>query len=396
MSQAHPLTCTFEPQDTWFFREARPHGSVGSSELGSVFPPPVRTLLGALRTLIGDAWFARHGGNWRGFRNNADLQAIIGFGDDLGLLCATGPFLCRHGQRLYPAPANLMAREQGGQVHHFLLDLAAPVHCDLGYVHLPGFPAQVAGLPDLAGSKPAEDCWLTEQGLHAVLSGRAPAASDVLHASQLFAEEPRLGIGRDNQRSAVQEGLLYQTRHLRLQTGVSVQLQLHGLQDASLLPTQTTVRLGGEGRMAGLHVETAPAAPLPQPAGNKQAAALALYALTPMLCDDELPAGIPAGFTPAQHAGADVWEGHLGELPIRILAVACGRPLREGGWDMARHRARAVHSLLTPGSVLYVQGTNGATPNSQALQSALATLPDACGRGLFAAGRLPTSTTFQG
>ena len=38
-----PLICHFEPLDTWFFREARPHGSMGNSELGSQFPPPVRT-----------------------------------------------------------------------------------------------------------------------------------------------------------------------------------------------------------------------------------------------------------------------------------------------------------------------------------------------------------------
>ena len=55
-----PLICRFTPLDTWFFRESRPHGSIGSSELGSVFPPPVRTLLGALRTLIGDTWLQRN------------------------------------------------------------------------------------------------------------------------------------------------------------------------------------------------------------------------------------------------------------------------------------------------------------------------------------------------
>ena len=65
-----PLICHFEPLDTWFFRQARPHGSMGNSELGSQFPPPVRTLLGALRTAIGDAWFARHGGDWRGLADN--------------------------------------------------------------------------------------------------------------------------------------------------------------------------------------------------------------------------------------------------------------------------------------------------------------------------------------
>ena len=33
---ASPLICHFTPFDTWFFRESRPHGSVGASELGSI------------------------------------------------------------------------------------------------------------------------------------------------------------------------------------------------------------------------------------------------------------------------------------------------------------------------------------------------------------------------
>jgi CRISPR-associated protein Cmr3 len=394
MSQTHSITCHFAALDTWFFREARPHGSVGSSELASVFPPPLRTLLGALRTLIGDSWFARHGGDWRGFKDNPALQAIIGFGDDLGPLRVSGPFLRLHGKRLHPAPANLMVKEQGGAKHYFLLDLSGPVRCDLGRVHLPAFPQQVAGLDELAGSKPVQD-WLSDAGLQAVLEGRSPAATEVVHSEQLFAEEPRLGIGRDNSRNSVQEGLLYQTRHLRLQAGVTVELQLHGLSDPSLLPEQTTLRLGGEGRMAGLRTEGGSAA-LGLPVADIPAAAFAIYALTPMVCAAELPAGVPAGFVRSRHQDADVWEGRLGDLELRLLSVACQRPVREGGWDMASHQARPVLSLLAPGSVIYVQSRDGRAPTAAALQQALASLSDASGRGLLVAGRLPSNTSFQG
>lgn len=392
------IRCQFEALDTWFFREARPHGSVGSSELASVFPPPVRTLLGGLRTLIGDAWFAKHGGNWRDFAKNEQhpLRSIIGFGDDLGPLTAQGPFLSVEKQRLYPAPANLMRKEQDGQTHYFLLDLSAPVHCDLGKVHLPAFPEKVDGIKELVGSKPVQGCWLTEKGLRAVLQGQAPAAKEVYESSQLFKEEPRLGIGRDNQRSAVQEGLLYQTRHLRLHSGVAVELELNGLSDASLLPEQTTLRLGGEGRMAGLHTPATGSHKLPVENLPAKAAAWALYALTPSACAPDLPAGIPAGFKPAQHQGADVWEGELAGQALRILSVACDRPLREGGWDMAQHQARPVQSLLLPGSVLYVQAQDVDNFNPQALQQALHTLTDATGRNLFIAGRLPSNSTFKG
>lgn len=401
-----PITCQFSALDTWFFREARPHGSVGNSELGSVFPPPVRTLLGALRTLVGDSWFAQNSGSdhsgdhWRSFaaQDTHPLRALIGFGDDLGPLKARGPFLRLNDQRLYPAPANLMVKEHDGRHHYFVLDLGAPVHCDLGRVHLPTFPAQVSGLPELAGSKPAEGCWLTEKGLRAVLQGQAPSASEVVAQSSLYTQESRLGIGRDNQRSAVQEGLLYQTRHLRLQPGVAVELELHGLAQPTLLPAHATLRLGGEGRMAGLHTQAGVRA-LPQENLPAKAAAFALYALTPMPCVPDLPAGIPAGFESVKHrtqAGdVDVWDGQLAGLHLRILSVACARPLREGGWDMAQHQARPVSSLLAPGSVLYVQPL-GADFRPQALQQALQQLTDTNGRSLFVAGRLPTHSTFQG
>lgn len=376
------LICHFEPLDTWFFREARPHGSVGNSELGSQFPPPVRTLLGALRTAIGDAWFARHGGDWRGLGSNAALQARIGLGDDLGPLRASGPFLCLDGQRLYPAPAHLMAKTHGGQRHHFLLGLGDVVHCDLGHVHLPAMPRQVAGLPELAGSQPAGG-WVTHSGMERLLKGLPPLNHEVISPARLWSEEPRLGIGRDNARRGVQEGLLYQTRHLRLRPGVALELHLAGLPDASLLPAQATLRLGGEGRQAALRVQQAPLS-LPDGPAIAPGARFVLHHLTPSACAAGLPAGIAPGFVRRQHEGADCWEGELAGRPLRILAAACTRPLREGGWDLAQHQARPVQSLLAPGSVLYAQNLSGDSLPSTAFAAAA----DASGRGLCLAGVL--------
>ena len=377
------VICHFEPLDTWFFREARPHGSVGNSELGSQFPPPVRTLLGALRTTIGDAWFARHGGDWRGLADNPALQALIGLGDDLGPLRASGPFLCRHGERLYPAPANLMVQTEGGHSHYFLLGLGDVVHCDLGQVRLPAFPARVPGVASLKGSKPASG-WLPQAAMQRLLAGQVPRDGELLTQKELFDEEPRLGIGRDNARRSVQEGRLYQTRHLRLRPGVGVQLHLHGLPDTNLLPQRTTLRLGGEGRQAALSTSH-DAQSLPVASGSiAPGARFVLYHLTPSACASGLPAGIPAGFERHHHEGADCWEGQLGGQRLRILSVACARPLREGGWDLARHEARAVQSLLAPGSVLYAQHLG-----EQALPYAdFSVLADASGRGLYLAGAL--------
>ena len=85
-----------------------------------------------------------------------------------------------------------------------------------------------------------------------------------------------------------------------------------------------------------------------------------------------------------QHEGADCWEGELAGRPLRILAAACTRPLREGGWDLAQHQARPVQSLLAPGSVLYAQNLSGDSLPSTAFAAAA----DASGRGLCLTGLL--------
>lgn len=379
-----PLFCHFTPFDTWFFRESRPHGSVGSSELGSVFPPPVRTLAGALRTLIGDTWHERHGGNWRNFSKDSELAKVIGFGDDLGPWRLEGPFITLKGKRLYPAPANLMSKQQGHERIYFLLELGKPVHCDLGKVHLPQFPAKVPGLQELAGSAPVEGGWLTEAGMQAVLNGQPPQPTDVITTSALFAQEPRLGIGRDNSRKSVQEGLLYQTRHLRLHADVGIALHLHNLQDPDLLPASAVIRLGGEGRQAALEVRPdTSSSPLVAKTLPAQSSRASLYALTPMPCTEGLPAGIPPGFQALETSeGVRIWRGELHGQRLHILSVTCPRVLREGGWDLASHSARPVQSLLAPGSVLYVETADGSPINAHAL----APSADAMGRSQFLLG----------
>ncbi len=387
------LICRFTPFDTWFFRESRPQGSIGSSELASVFPPPLRTLLGAVRTAIGDAWHARHGTDWRQFANLPELQALIGNADSLGSLRCRGPWLSKGGQRLYPAPATLMVKDGV----YFNLGLGDPVLCDLGHLHLPAFPARVAGLDNLAGAKPAGQCWLTASGWQAILAGQAPTGEQIVPASALFHDEPRLGIGRDNARSAVSQGLLYQTRHLRLHDDVAVELQLNGLPGEALgqleLPERQIIRLGGEGRQACLSLQRTPAdAELP-PVKLPDSGAQVLYTLTPMPCATDLPAGIPAGFRPAKHDGIDVWEGEIACVGLRILSVACGRPLREGGWDMANHQSRPVQSLLPAGSALFVEALDGKPASLLALHNQTCGPDAVLGRGQLLLGRLPNLST---
>lgn len=351
----------FQPIDSCFFRESRSSDAIGNSELGSVFPPPIRTLLGALRTSIGEQWHQQHGTNWRQFDQLVDLQKLIGYGDDLGPINSFGPFIQCNGQRYYPAPANLMmkANEDGNNIFFTAILGHDPVRCDIGEVLLASFPLTVKGLSDLAGAKPAEGYWVSTKGYSSLLNGNIPNQSELLKLSDFIFDDPRLGIARDNKRAGVLEGMLYQTRHLRLKENISIEIEVSGLPDSKILelPSSQLVRLGGEGRFASLVISDAP--DLPTVSLGKNNHKIMIYFLTPMLSNSCLPLGIPKGFVANNINGCDVWEGEINDIKVRIWSVMCGKVVREGGWDLAKHQARAVQSYLPAGSVLFAEVIDG-------------------------------------
>ena len=157
-------TWEFNALDTLFFRESRPMESVGGSELQSSFPPPARTLIGAVRTSIGEALNT----DWKGYASNLQhpLRERIGSPESLGPLTFTGPWLAQAGQRLHAMPLAVLFNAEGK--HTRLQPAAAPQHCDLGHVCLPE-----KANPSLMGAAPLEKAFVTREGLLAFLECRA-------------------------------------------------------------------------------------------------------------------------------------------------------------------------------------------------------------------------------
>jgi len=116
----------------------------------------------------------------------------------------------------------------------------------LGKVRLPELP------PDNAGAKTMEKAWVSGDGLACILTGALPAPDTLHRFSDLFMEEPRLGIARDNTRRVTGEGMLYQTRHLRPKADLAIDAEIPMPKGVSV--AKRLVRLGGEGRIA--HIET--------------------------------------------------------------------------------------------------------------------------------------------
>jgi CRISPR-associated protein Cmr3 len=236
------------------------------------------------------------------------------------------------------------------------------------------------------GAKPLDQTWLTAKGFHAVLAGQTPADSDVIEAKNLFHAEERLGIGRDNATRTTQDGLLYQTQHVRPAAGVALGMQVQGLEADQSVPAQGLMRLGAEGRMAHWSRSNGHTL-LDSPAKGSR---LLLVLMTHgRFTQSWLPDGFVASKLPA--SGQTVWEGTLRGVTLRLLCAVVGKPVREGGWDLALRAPRSMESLTPAGSsyfceVLDVDASAAPGGAVQALHGSHMGQDTALGRGEMAVG----------
>lgn len=379
------LTVRFEPVDTWFFREARPHDSVGASRLQSQFPPPRGTLAGALRARMGDAlgidWKKHSSGGDNSEQYGYALSDIIGDGEHTGLFEFASMQLWRKNkqqknERLYPAPALLLkpkVPESPGQdtsSNLIRLQAGSAVICDLSErdehgtgklagVVIPEIPPGVA-----AGAKPLDGHWLTESGLNNFLIAKLSATEDVVSMDDLFSTEPRLGIARDNQTASVLTGKLYQTEHLRFTADLTLSLTLTlPTQLADVLKNsikqQPMQRFGGEGRMAALHVENVAHNANKPPKATNQTRGLMLMLQSDAALESSILPGFEVAFEPQKNGTpTQYWHGELNGIALRLISAAIPKAVRKGGWDLQKRQPRAMRSLIPAGSCWLVELTN--------------------------------------
>lgn len=341
-------TLVFKATDTWFFRESRPMEAQG--ELQSVFPPPMRTLTGAIRSLIGE----HMGVNWSLFKDKPSdgkcqqLRQVIGFADDLGRLKFKGAWLMQNQERLYPAPLHLMQTDQDEVLFQLCLDKQT-VHCDLGE------KVRLTKLEGVQGAKPLENTWLTLAEIQKVLKGDLPDSKQLRKAQQLFTHESRLGIARDYQTRAVREGLLYQTRHIRPESDVAIAIEVEGLPDD--FPPQAMLRLGAEGRTAAMHLVSKQAAVLAPPSAKMigEEGKFALYLLTPLQRGNAPKEQLLPDFAKVETSELTYWQGKIKGVPLKLYGAITGKMQREGGWDLANHCPREVTNLIPAGSVFFCE-----------------------------------------
>tara|TARA_R110002167_G_scaffold366450_1_gene597497 strand:- start:2839 stop:4146 length:1308 start_codon:yes stop_codon:yes gene_type:complete len=381
------LSVRVAPMDTWFFREARPHDAVGASRLSSQFPPPAGTLIGALRTRLGD----HLGIDWKQHTEQQrceqtlqgiNLSDLLGTAADTGLL-TFGPLQLLqqdekgNDQLLYPTPALLLEQADSKTTAKKLLRLkpGSAMVCDLSQADEQSQLATVI-MPELpansAGAKPLENSWITTQGMVALMKGGLPDAGNIIRQSDLFESEARLGIARDNQKSTVLEGKLYQTEHLRLQPNVELGIDIT-LPDAAAEALQVSIqqqpiqRFGGEGRMAYLSTVVADStsteltqsllAAITKRPNNSSPHGLILMLQADAQLDSTLLPGFTMAFEPCPETGRSrqVWRGVLNGIALTLITAVTGKAARKGGWDLQHKKPKGMRSFVPAGSCWFVE-----------------------------------------
>ena len=326
-----------EPADALFFRDGTPFTAQSAPQegVGSLFPPHPPTTAGALRAALAlcNGWNGR--GRWP-----ERLDEILGDGpNDLGALAVDGPFLLRNCEPLFPAPLHLLGSNEAGQwTPRLLLRPGPAVACDLGdAVRLPETPQTSEEVERL---KTGEGFRLTRSGMEAVLRGALPAEDEVVSRRKLWSEEARIGLQRDGDARTAVEGMLYSTRHVRLQRGVSLGLRVAGVPDGWTRPFGRMVPLGGESRLAECREwngEVTFDIPLKTTVNGGRATVIALSPL-------DIERDVYCGRQPLADFGG-----------AQVVSACLDRPQRIGGWDSLARAPLPLRCLLPPGSVLFCE-----------------------------------------
>lgn len=332
-----------EPLDTVFFRGGQPFnsGEGGGVQIEGLFPPSPKVVVGFMRAAMA------HAQGWNG--QGAWPASITGLGNgaDLGPL-QFGPLLLHNQQGfLLPLPMHCLPLAnrtgEGGTVQ--LLQPNQTWLTDQGNLQLPE-----SSLPSKYKAKEPSDYWISLETFTQVLKGTPPAWDKLVHKSQLWTTEARLGIQRTNRVTA--ENALYETRHIRLKQGVGMAVGVQGVPQQGLV---SVLAMGGESRMVSIQpLQQGAQWPLPQllPINGK-------YHYTVVLLS-------PVATRDLGNAWCKTGTG-LGQLPGTVVSACVGKPLRYGGWNSPAwgnsFGPQAIESYLPAGTVFFMKSDQMPTAN---------------------------------
>lgn len=196
--------------------------------------------------------------------------------------------------------------------------------------------------------------WLSEAGWLRYLQGLLPAPDQLVHASELWDIDTRIGIGLDATARRADDGKLFTSQAIAFRQHMGF---LAGAVTDNL-PADGLLRFGGDGRGARIGAAAPPAIDVfaPETGGRFK-----LVLTTPgIFSRGWLPPGLDG-------------ENRLqlsGDTSARLASAAIGRAAVISGWDLAGHRPKPAQRVVPAGSVYWFDDFQG---DPQALRKLSAT-----------------------
>ena len=323
-----------KPADTVVFREAKPLGAFGGSEVQSQFPPPGRTVQGALRTMLGD----RHEIDWQA----EQWPQWIGDSEQSGAVRFAGPYLHdADTQEIYlPLPAMIVRRNDDNAQGCERLKPSEKVYLtDQGRLRLPTAAQSVKDL---------HDCYVSAATLQKILDGTLPAAGEIRPLSDFYADEVHTSVALDPTTRVARESMLFQLMHVRLKPGISIVIDVADSKEYTL-PQSGLLRFGARGRLAGFSTV---AEQKSLPAGRMAGKHAFVTFVTPA---DFGGKAFPEGAVRERRGDADAWTIEAHGVRFSVVCAAGAKPLPEGGYDLRGRQGRAVRMLVPAGTTWFIE-----------------------------------------
>lgn len=346
-----------EPVDVLFLRGNKGYGDPGS--YGESYVPPWPSVIaGALRSRI----LAGDGFDLAAFAEGKVRHPAIGTPDEPGTFRIVAFHLARRwpsGQpeALVLPPADLVVTKaaQFGQhppeiSMHAMRPVALP---GAGDALLDSYPLPMRPvLAEKSRRKPARDYWLTERALRAYLAGRLPDPKDLVHSSELWKSDPRVGVGLDPGKRSAYERRLFTAEAVTMARRIlphdSERFDVGFLMGVAgcEVPREGMLRVGGDGRAMAIRALDGYAFPEPNYEAIAQARRCRMILASPgIFADGWLPTGV-------ERVDGE-WRFELYGVRARLVAACVPRAEWISGWDLARERPKPARRVAPAGSVYW-------------------------------------------
>lgn len=356
----------FEPLDFLFFRDGRPF-SGGESFAGFSRELPLPSVLyGAIRSRLleeGQVDFARFASytsiNMEEAVSDYPVIELTGLADKPGKLQMHGPYFARllnDRTRLdevyFPLPLDVVKQKSDYSEYNQLEPNFAPdfkTNFPLSGL-LPLKPKVRPGIDKDTPLDKADRSFCTRGALESYLNGDTltPVKDDFSYS------EPRIGI-RMNEKNVTEAGQFYLLEGRRLDEGYGLLVELAGFDVDPFSPAETFFHLGGErrfSRVVSIEEET-----IPEPPPSQELAKyFKLLLVTPALFKN---GWLPGWLDP--QTGEGIVPSAGGQLKVKLIAAAVGRPVTLSGFDLARRQPKPTRRAVPAGSVYYFELLSGSS-----------------------------------